>query len=146
VIVRFAQTSKKWLDYGIYNVILDKIEFARKAGVWKQMLPFEQNPAATLVKIAVKSDLPSSGKVKEFIASGKMLCVANVNGEIHAMDNICLHWGGPLGQGVIADSKVVCPWHGWRFDPKTGEGPPKATGRLAVYKVKIEGDDVFVEM
>jgi nitrite reductase/ring-hydroxylating ferredoxin subunit len=119
---------------------------ARKRYCIDVMVPSDQKPAATLVKIAVTSDLPSSGKVKEFMASGRMLCVANVNGEIHAMDNICLHWGGPLGQGVIEEGKVVCPWHGWRFDPKTGEGPPRANGRLAVYKVKIEGEDVFVEM
>jgi nitrite reductase (NADH) small subunit len=110
------------------------------------MAPFDQKPAATLVKIAATTDLPSTEKVKEFMVSGRMLCVANLNGEIYAMDNICLLWGGPLGQGVIEEGKVVCPWHGWRFDPKTGEGPPKARGRLAVYKVKIEGEDVFVEM
>lgn len=80
------------------------------------------------------------------MASGKMLCVSNLDGEIYAMDNICLHWGGPLGQGAIKEGKVVCPWHGWCFDPKTGQGPPRATGRLTVYKVTIDGDDVFVEM
>jgi nitrite reductase (NADH) small subunit len=99
-----------------------------------------------LVKIAVTSELPISGRVKEFMASGRMLCVANIGGSIYAMDNTCLHWGGPLGQGAVENGKIVCPWHGWRFCPKTGEGPPRAKDRLAVYKVTIEGDDVFVEL
>lgn len=100
----------------------------------------------TLVKIAVSSEMPCRGTVKEFMAGGRMLCVANVDGNIYAMDNTCLHWGGPLGQGAVADGKVVCPWHAWRFDPKTGEGPPKSRGRLGVYKVTMEGEDVFVEL
>ncbi|MBZ5521013.1 MAG: Rieske (2Fe-2S) protein [Acidobacteriia bacterium] len=110
------------------------------------MLLSEGNPKITLVKIATRSELPACGEVKEFLASGKMLCVANIDGEIHAMDNVCLHWGGPLGQGRIEDGKVVCPWHGWKFDPKTGEGPPRASGRLKVHKVRIEGEEVFVEL
>src|SRR5215467_390240 len=52
----------------------------------------------TLVKIAVRSELPERGKVREFMASGRMLCVANVEDNIYATDNACLHWGGPLEQ------------------------------------------------
>ena len=100
----------------------------------------------TLVKIAVRSELPARGRVREFMASGRMLCVANVDDNIYATDNACLHWGGPLGQGRIEDGKIICPWHRWRFDPKTGEGPARCSGRLALHKVRIEGEDVFVEL
>jgi nitrite reductase/ring-hydroxylating ferredoxin subunit len=97
------------------------------------------------IKIASESDLPLNNEAKEFPCRGKTVCVANVNDEISAMENICLHRGGPLGQGVISGGKVVCPWHGWEWDPKTGEsGPPGA--KVAVYAVKIEGGDVFVRM
>jgi nitrite reductase (NADH) small subunit len=105
-----------------------------------------ENPNITLVKIAVRSELPARGTVREFMASGRMLCVANVDDNIYATDNACLHWGGPLGQGRIEEGKIVCPWHGWRFDPRTGEGPSRCSGRLATHKVTIEGDDVFVEL
>jgi nitrite reductase (NADH) small subunit len=100
----------------------------------------------TLTKIAERSDLPACGKVKELFANGKFMCVANVNDEICVMDNVCPHWGGPLGQGRIEDGKLVCPWHGWIFDPKTGETSRRANTRVAVYKVKIEGDNVFMEL
>ena len=96
-------------------------------------------------KIATQSELPAPNEAKEFPCGDKLICVANVNGEINAMDNVCLHRGGPLGQGVIEGGKVICPWHGWAYDPKTGEvGPPGA--KLAVYAVKIEGGDVLIEM
>jgi len=60
-------------------------------------------------KLASQSDLPGLNEAKEFPCGGKTVCVANVNGEISAMENTCLHRGGPLGQGVISGGKVVCP-------------------------------------
>jgi nitrite reductase (NADH) small subunit len=95
-------------------------------------------------KLASQSELPAINEAKEFSCSGKTICVANVNGEISAMDNICLHRGGPLGQGVISGGKVVCPWHGWEWDPKTGQAGPG--GKVAVYPVKVEGEDVLIEL
>jgi len=96
-----------------------------------------------LVKLS-QSDLPPINEVKEFPCGNKTICVANINGEIHAMENTCLHMGGPLGEGVIEDGKVICPWHGWAWDPKTGQaGPPGA--KVAVYPVKAENGDVLIE-
>ncbi len=97
-------------------------------------------------KLASKSDLPSDGEAKEFVLAGKVICVANIDGAYSAMDNICVHRGGPLGQGVVLDGKVVCPWHGWMYDPKTGV--PDVDPRLcvAVYPIKMDGDDVLIEI
>jgi nitrite reductase (NADH) small subunit len=97
-----------------------------------------------LIKIASTSDLPGCNEVKEFFVNGRFLCVANVEGEICAMDNVCPHWGGPLGRGRIKGGKIVCPWHGWTFDPKTGETPRKTNLHVAVHKITIEGEEVFV--
>jgi nitrite reductase/ring-hydroxylating ferredoxin subunit len=99
-----------------------------------------------LIKIAGKSDLPAPGKVKEFLAGGRFICVANVDGEICATDNVCPHWGGPLGQGTIENGKLVCPWHRWPYDLKTGATSRRADVRLTIIKVRIQGDDVFVEL
>jgi len=97
------------------------------------------------VRIASQSDLPSVNTVKELPCGNKLICVANMDGEIHAMENTCLHQGGPLGQGVIEKGKVICPWHGWAWDPKTGQsGPPDA--KIAVYPVKIENGEVLIEI
>jgi nitrite reductase (NADH) small subunit len=97
------------------------------------------------VKIGTQAELPSNNEVKEMAAGDKTICVANVDGQICAMENTCLHMGGPLGEGVIEGGKVVCPWHGWEWDPKTGQaGPPDA--KIAVYPVKIENGEVMVEM
>jgi nitrite reductase (NADH) small subunit len=99
----------------------------------------------SFVKLTYRSDLPALNEAKEFPCGDKMICVANVNGEINAMDNVCLHRGGPLGEGVIEDGKVICPWHGWAWDPKTGEAQAPGA-RVAVYPVKIENGDVLIEV
>ena len=97
------------------------------------------------VRLASQSELPGVNEVKEFACGGKMFCVSNVNGEIGAMDNVCLHRGGPLGQGVISKGKVVCPWHGWEWNPKTGEAQAPGA-KIAVYPVKVEDGDVLIEI
>ena len=96
-------------------------------------------------RLANLSELPGLNEAKEISCGGKLVCVANVAGEICAMENVCLHRGGPLGAGVIEGGKVICPWHGWAWDPKTGQAQaPDA--KVAVYPVIIEGEDAMIEM
>jgi nitrite reductase (NADH) small subunit len=99
-----------------------------------------------LVKLTTQSELPAANEAKEFPCGDKVICIANVNGEFSAMDNVCLHRGGPLGQGVVEKGKVVCPWHGWVWDPKTGQAVHNPAARVAVYPMKIENGEVWVEI
>jgi nitrite reductase (NADH) small subunit len=97
-------------------------------------------------KLTTQSDLPGVNAVKEFPCGEKTICVANVNGVYSALDNVCLHQGGPLGEGTIENGRVVCPWHGWQYDPQTGEVVHNRKLKVAVYATKIEGGDVMVEV
>ncbi len=97
------------------------------------------------IKIAKKSELPEVDAAAEFTVGDHTICVANVNGEYCAMDNVCPHEGGPLGMGYVDGSKVVCPWHGWEIEAKTGvaaTGP----GSVPIYELRIEGDDVLLAL
>ena len=98
------------------------------------------------LKLTTQSELPAEGEAKEFELGGKTICVANVGGTIAAMDNVCLHMGGPLGQGYIEGNKLVCPWHGWEYDPKTGQMEDDPKTKLAVYPIKIENNDVMIDI
>ena len=98
------------------------------------------------VRIGSRAELPGNDQAREFTVGERVLCVANVEGACSVLDNVCLHRGGPLGQGVVMDGKLICPWHGWQWDPKTGECGHNADVRVAVYPLKIEGDDVLVEI
>ncbi|HEY6765865.1 MAG TPA: Rieske 2Fe-2S domain-containing protein [Candidatus Sulfotelmatobacter sp.] len=98
-----------------------------------------------LIKLATESDLPAANEAKEFPCGGKTICVANINGVYSAMENVCLHRGGPLGQGMIEGGKVICPWHGWAWDPMTGEAAHSPNVKVAVYPLKIVNGDVLIE-
>lgn len=97
-----------------------------------------------LVKIANISDV-KSGEGKVFSANGVNVALFNVNGVFHAIDNTCPHRGGPLGEGFLDGSVVTCPWHGWQFDVTTGRSPFMPVG-VKVFEVKVEGDEVFVNL
>ena len=98
------------------------------------------------IKLAAQSDLPAPDSAKEFVCQSKEICVANINGSFSAMENVCLHQGGPLGQGIIEKGKVICPWHGWAWDPQTGAASHNPNAKLAVYPLKIENGDVLIEL
>jgi nitrite reductase (NADH) small subunit len=101
---------------------------------------------SNFIKLTTQAELPPNNQAKEFPWGDKMICVANVNGTITAMENVCLHRGGPLGQGVIEKGKVVCPWHGWAWDPSTGQAVHSPSAKLPVYPLKIENGEVFIEI
>ncbi len=98
------------------------------------------------VKIAKVDQVPpGTGKVVR--AGEKILALFNLNGTFYAIDNRCTHVGGPLGEGKVEGNRVTCPWHGSIFNITTGEvlGPP-ARRPVAAYPVRVEGNDVVVEL
>jgi nitrite reductase (NADH) small subunit len=97
-------------------------------------------------KLADESELPGPGEAREFALDGKDICVANVNGTICAIDNVCLHMGGPLGQGYVEGAKIVCPWHGWEYDAQTGQLGHDPKSKLQVYPIKVENREVLVDI
>ena len=85
---------------------------------------------AKLTKVAETTDIePGQGKVIE--AEGKTLAVFNVDGTFYAVDNTCLHRGGPLGEGELDDKIVTCPWHGWQYDVSTGQNAANPAVKVA---------------
>jgi nitrite reductase/ring-hydroxylating ferredoxin subunit len=85
---------------------------------------------------------PGHGIVAE--VNGKTLAVFNVDGIFHAIDNTCIHRGGPLGEGDVEGSVVTCPWHGWQYDVTTGACVANPSAKVECHKVKVEGTDVKV--
>jgi 3-phenylpropionate/trans-cinnamate dioxygenase ferredoxin component len=101
---------------------------------------------AEALKVAKVSEIPA-GAVRTFTVGGRSLAVANVGGNFYAIDNLCTHDGGPLGEGTLADSQVECPRHGARFDLTTGR-PTTLPAVLPVrtYAVAVDGEDVTVRL
>ena len=94
---------------------------------------------------AVNEVLP--GKAKFIEAEGLQVALFNVGGSFHAIDNACSHVGGSLAEGSLEGEQVECPWHGARFNVKTGQAlSAPASGDVAAYKVRVSGPDVEIEV
>ena len=99
------------------------------------------------IKVANASDLPVGGALVVEV-SGRQIALFNVNGEFYAMDNICVHRGGPLGEGFVDRNNmtVQCPWHGWTYSLATGTSLIDSMAKVEKFEVIIEGDDVKVSL
>ena len=69
-----------------------------------------------------------------------------IDGEYYAIDDVCPHMGGSLHHGFMNDCVVSCPLHMWEFDVKTGESVWPGSLNIPAYPVKIEGDDILVDI
>ena len=101
---------------------------------------------AQWVRLCGVAEAPAPGKVMEAEVEGVGVCLANVNGELSALDNWCPHRRGPLGQGWIEGEAVVCPWHSWAFHAKTGEAEYPENERVAVFPLKVKDDTVLIDI
>ena len=97
------------------------------------------------VKVADTKDiLPSH--MKEVQVDGENICVANIDGKYYAIGSICTHEGGPLADGTLESFEVECPWHGSKFDVRTGEvTSPPASEPEPTYQIKVDGNNVLIK-
>ena len=96
------------------------------------------------VNVAQSKDIgPSTMKAVD--VAGEKVCIINIEGNYYAIGNVCTHMGGPLNEGTLEGFEVQCPWHGSKFDVRSGE-PTKPPARQAVssYEVKIQDNNILV--
>jgi nitrite reductase (NADH) small subunit len=101
---------------------------------------------AQWVKIGAVSEMPAEGRAKAFEAAGNAICVACIRGELAALQDECPHHGAQLSEGSIENGRIVCSWHGWSFDPKTGKELRNPLGSARVYPLRVEGEEVLCEV
>jgi len=95
---------------------------------------------------AAKTDEIPTGSIREFQVDGTTLAIANVDGKFYAINNTCLHRGGPLGEGELLGRNVTCPWHGWQYDVTTGKLTMNPSVGVRCYSLQIRGEDIWVEV
>ena len=95
------------------------------------------------VKVAKVTELaPGEKMLVEY--DGDDVGLFNIDGAYYAISDVCTHDGGPLVEGELVGSHIVCPRHGARFDVKTGDYTMPAFAPVPLYDVKIEGEDIFI--
>lgn len=96
-------------------------------------------------RVATTSEVPT-GCARELTAGGRVIALFNVDGKLYALDGVCPHAGGPLGEGILAGPVITCPWHGWQFDVTTGRHCLNPRIEHTRFPVKVEAGDIFVEL
>lgn len=95
-------------------------------------------------RLAKTSDLPE-GEIMLVEVGDERILLSNVGGDFYAIGEVCTHAGGPLSDGTVEGDQVECPWHGSRFNLRTGEVTNRpAREPLPRYAVRLEGDDILV--
>jgi len=96
--------------------------------------------------IAKRTEL-QPGTTKRVEVDGIDVLLCNVDGTLYAVADVCTHDGGPLDQGELEGSRIMCPRHGALFDVTTGAALTlPAVIPLPTYAVRVDGDDVYVEV
>lgn len=85
------------------------------------------------------------GTVRRVEVDGKAIALFNVDGTFYAMEDTCLHAGGPLHEGGLEGSIVTCPWHHWKFDVTSGRCDLNPKISLACYAVRVRDGTVEIE-
>ncbi len=119
----------KGIDNPNFNLIL--LEFQQIMSQFVKAATTEQIRPGTCIGVKVE---------------GVFIGIYNVEGEYYAMNNICPHLGGVLTYGFLDKNCVTCPMHMWEFDVKTGECVWPGEESIPVYPIKIEGEDILVNV
>lgn len=96
-------------------------------------------------RVASTDEVPP-GVTRKVMLDGKDLLLANVDGAYYAIGDVCTHEEGPLDEGIMHGFEVECPWHGSRFDVRTGQvtqGPTETPEQS--YEVRIEGKNILLK-
>ncbi len=98
-----------------------------------------------LERLSAASDVPA-GEVRVLACGARSLAVSNIDGAFYAIDNVCTHDNGPLGEGTLRNGRILCPRHGAAFDAKTGRVLSlPAVRSVGAYPVTVDGDDLYVD-
>lgn len=98
---------------------------------------------STFVTVATTDQVPPGTSLVVEV-QGILVALCNVQGTVYALDNTCPHAGGPIGEGTLCGELISCPWHGWRFNVRTGERPENPDFKLAHCQVRIVNGEIQI--
>jgi nitrite reductase/ring-hydroxylating ferredoxin subunit/ferredoxin-thioredoxin reductase catalytic subunit len=131
----FAAMRKCWCGLFIRTDVEDGAELL---GV------IEDPDAGTPVEVPVArlADMADGG-VRHVRIGKRDIAVMRVGDEVYALSNVCRHAYGPLSEGFTDGYALVCPWHGWRYDVRTG-ATDHPDADVATYPVTIRNGEILV--
>lgn len=99
-------------------------------------------------EVCRENEVPQ-GRCRRVEIAGRVIALYHVEDGWYASDNACPHRGGPLAEGDLIGNEIVCPWHLWSFDVRTGINPGSPEGReirVCTHEVRVEDGAVRVRL
>ena len=87
-----------------------------------------------------------SGEMRGVVVEGRRILLVNVDGQVSAFRDQCLHLSVPLSEGHLRGRTLVCSAHEWEYDPCTGRGVNPEGIQLEQYAVRQEDDAIWVDV
>lgn len=100
------------------------------------------------IDVASVDDIPRDRAKVVKLEAGERVAVfrhGEAGDRFSAVQSVCAHQGGPLGEGKVVDGCITCPWHGYQYRPEDGQSPPPYTEKIATYAVRIQGRRVMLD-
>jgi nitrite reductase/ring-hydroxylating ferredoxin subunit len=95
-------------------------------------------------RLASKSDIPEGKAIIVVTDDGLEIALFKWKGEVFAINNICPHEGGPLGESAVEEGQITCPWHGWQFNLKNGDCTNMPGEKAHCFAIQIVHDDIYL--
>ncbi|MEO0899216.1 MAG: Rieske 2Fe-2S domain-containing protein [Bacteroidota bacterium] len=86
----------------------------------------------------------AENRAKTIMVQDENIAIFKYDNKLSAVNNLCRHQNGPLGEGKIIDGCITCPWHGYQYLPANGQSPPPFTEKVETYDLMLKGKSVFV--
>ncbi len=74
------------------------------------------------------------------VLDGQPILLTKIDGEPHAISDVCPHNGASLSEGIIKDGCVTCPWHLWRYSLHDGHKQGSTDTRVEVYGTRLTAE------
>ena len=100
----------------------------------------------TIVKVANTTDI-NEGEARSFQVDEIDVAICNVGGSFYAIENVCTHDNGPLGEGSLKGCEIECPRHGARFDVTNGAVTRQpAYGPVSTFPVTVDNGEIYIDI
>ena len=107
--------------------------------------PFQSQAIDHYVMVCSVDEIKDN-RAKVACLENERIAIFKYGNKVSAVSNVCKHQNGPLGEGKIIDGCITCPWHGYQYLPHKGSSPPPFKEKVATYKVKVVGREVWVDV
>ena len=140
---KMQEESSEWVAYSFIAGFPAIVVLHLWAGVKQLGSDIKAPITAGFVKVGDSGSIPEN-KALIVNANGESIAVFRHSKGISAVSNYCRHQGGPLGEGMVIEGCITCPWHGYQYKPEDGCAPPPFQEKLETYDLELRDGVIWV--